>query len=43
MIAEPSQEDIDHYHGLYMEGLTALWEAHKDAHMPNRIEEMQLL
>ena len=35
-IAEPTEEQIDHYHELYLYSLRALWDEHKDELAPKR-------
>ncbi|KAJ3284869.1 Diacylglycerol O-acyltransferase 2 [Rhizoclosmatium sp. JEL0117] len=39
-IENPTQEEIQEYHGLYVEALQKLFDAHKDRFLPDRTEEL---
>lgn len=39
----PSQEEIDRLHGLYVAELQKIWDRYKDEFAPDRKEEMQIL
>ncbi|KOS21014.1 Diacylglycerol O-acyltransferase 2A [Escovopsis weberi] len=39
---QPPQEEIDHYHELYVQELERLWETYKDQFSKGRIAEMQI-
>jgi 2-acylglycerol O-acyltransferase 2 len=41
--AQPSQEDIDHYHELYVREVETMWETYKDQFSPRRKEEMRII
>ncbi|KEY71643.1 hypothetical protein S7711_08109 [Stachybotrys chartarum IBT 7711] len=40
---QPTQEDIDRLHELYVNEVVKMWEAYKDQFAPDRIAEMQIM
>ncbi|TQN73956.1 Diacylglycerol O-acyltransferase 2A [Colletotrichum shisoi] len=41
--AQPSQEEIDWYHGLYVAELQTIWDTYKDQFAPERKAELQFI
>lgn len=41
--SNPSQEEIDRLHGLYVDELQKIWDRYKDEFAPDRKEEMQIV
>ncbi|CCF44371.1 diacylglycerol O-acyltransferase 2B [Colletotrichum higginsianum] len=41
--AQPSQEEIDRYHGLYVAELQTIWDTYKDQFAPERKAELQFI
>lgn len=39
---EPSQDEIDLYHGRYVDELEKLWDSYKDQFSPGRVAEMEI-
>lgn len=40
---QPTQEEIDHYHELYLQELENLWDTYKDDFVPGRISELEMI
>lgn len=39
---QPTPEEIDHYHELYIQELENIWETYKDSFVPGRVSEMEI-
>lgn len=40
---QPTTDEIDHYHELYVQELESLWEMYKDHFVPGRVSEMEIV